>query len=112
MKAKEEGYEVAKNKNQPILPTIMPWKDSEYLEKANALEQKYITVDMNDYSPFFASIQSNKKSEEPYAAQEMYEALDTVIQSVFNKMENANCKALLQTASQQLQKELDKTINK
>ena len=112
MKAKKEGYEVAKTKNQPILPSIMPWKDEAYLEKANALENEYINVDMEDYSPFFSSIQDNKHSEEPYAAQEMYEALDTAIQSVFQNAENANCKALLQTASTELQKQLDKTINK
>lgn len=111
-KAKKEGYEVAKTKNQPILPSIMPWKDETYLAEANKLEKEYITVDMKDYSPFFDTIQTNKKSEEPYAAQEMYEALDTAIQSVFVNLENANCKALLQTASQQLQKELDKTVNK
>ena len=67
---------------------------------------------MTDYSPFFDSIQSNKHAEEPYNAQEMYEALDTALQSVFSYKENANCKSLLETASSTLQKELDKGVNK
>lgn len=112
LKAKKEGYEVAKTKGQPILPSIMPWKDEDFLKEAKALENQYVNVKMEDYSPFFDSIQSNKKSEEPYATQEMYEALDTAIQSVFSYGESANCKALLTTASQTLQKQLDKTVNK
>lgn len=111
MEAKKEGYEVAKQKDQPILPSIMPWNDSEYLSKAKALEDQYVNVNMTDYAPFFDSIQENKHSEEPYNAQEMYEALDTALQSVFSNPETANCKALLQTASATLQKELDKGIN-
>lgn len=112
MLAKKEGYEVAKEKGQPILPTIMPWKNKEHLEAAKELEDKYINVDMTDYSPFFDSIEENKHTEEPYNAQEMYEALDTALQSVFSYKENANCKSLLETASQTLQKELDKGVNK
>ena len=110
--AKKEGYEVAKTKNQPILPSIMPWKNQDYLTKANALEDEYISVDMKDYSPFFDNIQTNKKTEEPYSAQDMYEALDTAIQSVFSKKDTANCKALLTTASATLQKKLDAGVNK
>lgn len=110
--AKKEGYEVAKEKNQPILPSIMPWKNEDYLAEAKKLEDEYVSVNMDDYSPFFDSIQKNKKSEEPYNAQEMYEALDTVLQSVFTYKDTANCKALLTTASQTLQKELDKGVNK
>lgn len=110
--AKKEGYEVAKEKNQPILPSIMPWKNEDYLTEAKKLEDEYVTVDMEDYSPFFDNIQTNKKSEEPYSAQEMYEALDTVLQSVLAYKDTANCQALLTTASQTLQKELDKGINK
>ena len=90
----------------------MPWKNQDYLTKANALEDEYISVDMKDYSPFFDNIQTNKKTEEPYSAQDMYEALDTAIQSVFSKKDTANCKALLTTASATLQKKLDAGVNK
>ena len=112
MKAKKEGYEVAKEKGQPILPTIMPWKNEDHVKAAKELENQYINVDMTDYSPFFDSVQSNKRTEEPYNAQEMYHALDTALQSVFSYKETANCKSLLETASQTLQKELDKGVNK
>ncbi|MBQ2493748.1 MAG: hypothetical protein II520_00765 [Bacilli bacterium] len=105
--AKEEGYEVAKRKNQPILPTIMPWKDGEFLEKAKELENQYVNINLPDYAPFFDAIEDNKHSEEPQMAQEMYAALDTAIQSVFTAPETANCQALLTTANTTLQKKLD-----
>lgn len=111
MKAKKEGYEVAKAKNQPILPSIMPWTDSAYLEQAKALEDEYISVDMKDYSPFFGSIQTNKHGEEPNSAQDMYDILDTAIASIFQQKENANPKALLETANSKFQAILDKTVN-
>ena len=110
--AKEEGYEVAKRKNQPILPTIMPWKQGEFLTKAKELENRYINVSMPDYAPFFDAIEANKHSEVPYCAQEMYDFLDTAIQSVFVSLENANCRALLTTANTQLQGKLDESVNK
>ncbi len=105
--AKKEGYEVAKRKNQPILPTIMPWKDGEFLEKAKELENQYVNINLPDYAPFFDAIEDNKHSEEPQMAQEMYAALDTAIQSVFTAPETANCQALLTTANTTLQKKLD-----
>ncbi|MBQ4255543.1 MAG: hypothetical protein II721_06125 [Bacilli bacterium] len=109
--AKKEGYEVAKRKGQPILPTIMPWKKGEFLTKAKELENQYVNVSLKDYSPFFDAIENNKHPEVPYNAQEMYAALDTAIQSVFVSPENANCKALLTTASATLQAKLDEGIN-
>ena len=110
--AKKEGYEVAKRKNQPILPTIMPWKDGEFLRKAKELENEYINVSIKDYAPFFDNIDANKHSEVPQSAQEMYAALDTAIQSVFSSLETANCAALLTTANTTLQNKLDESVNK
>lgn len=107
--AKKEGYEVAKRKNQPILPTIMPWKDGEFLQEAKKLEAQYINVNLPDYAPFFDAIESNKHPEEPALAQEMYAALDTAIQSVFTSLETANCSALLTTANTTLQNKLDES---
>ena len=112
MEAKKEGYEVAKKKGQPILPSIMPWKNSDYLTKAKELEDQYINVNMEDYSPFFNHIQENKHSEEPYNAQEMYEVLDTALQSIFNSPETSDCDSLLTTANSSFQKTLDKNVNK
>ncbi|HBB05417.1 MAG TPA: hypothetical protein DCZ41_02345, partial [Firmicutes bacterium] len=108
--AKKTGYETAKAKGQPILPTIMPWSGEEYLAKAKALEDSYINVNMEDYSPFFDTIQANKKTEEPYCAQDMYKALDEVIQALIDKPFTASPKALLETATASFQKTLDASL--
>ena len=103
----KKGYEVAKNKNQPILPKIMPWKNADYLNVAKQLEEEYVSVDMEYYHPFFDSIGETKKSEEPIAAQKMYEILDDTIQSLFQNPSSSNPKSLLTTANGKLQKILD-----
>ncbi|MCH4228791.1 MAG: hypothetical protein LKF75_03735 [Bacilli bacterium] len=110
--AKKVGYETAKSKGQPILPSILPWKNEDYVSKAKELENQYINVKIEDYNPFFDNIQTNKKSEEPYAAQDMYNALDSVIQSVLLSPETANSSALLTTANASFQKILDDSYNK
>jgi len=109
--AKQEGYAVAERKGQPILPSIMPWKDPEFLAEAKRLESEHVNVNMTDYAPFFDSISINKHAEVPYNAQDMYEALDVAIQSVFTQKETANCRALLTTASSTLQAKLDAGVN-
>ena len=90
----------------------MPWKNEDYLSKAKELENQYINVNMEDYSPFFDHIQENKHAEEPYNAQDMYEILDTALQSVFNQPETSDCDSLLTTANASFQKILDKNVNK
>ena len=102
-----KGYEVAQNKNQPILPKIMPWKNTEYLNVAKQLENEYVSVNMDYYRPFFDSISANKKSEEPIAAQKMYEILDDAIQALFQNPATANPQSLLTTANGKLQQILD-----
>lgn len=102
-----KGYEVAQNKNQPILPKIMPWKNADYLAVAKQLENQYVSVNMEYYSPFFDSVATNKKSEEPVAAQKMYEILDDAIQALFQNPSSSNPRSLLTTANGKLQKILD-----
>ena len=106
------GNEVSKNKNQPILPKIQPWTNSDYVEYTSQLEKEYVTVDMEYYEEFFENINKNKHNEVPYAAQEMYEFLDSVIQNILDKPETADAKTLLQTANSKMQKYLDENINK
>ena len=103
----KEGYEVARNKNQPVLPKIMPWKNEDFLSKAKELENEYISVDMDYYSPFFDTIGELKHPEEPMFAQKMYEILDTTIQAVLQNPETANCTNLLGSANAQFQAILD-----
>ena len=62
---------------------------------------------MDYYRPFFDAIGSNKKSEEPVAAQKMYEILDDAIQALFQNPTSANPQSLLTTANGKLQKILD-----
>ncbi len=109
--AMEAGNNTAKAKNQPILPTIKPWINAEYVEYTNSLEKEYVTVDMYYYEEFFNNISNNKHAEVPYAAQEMYEYLDTAIQAVLVNPDTANVSALLQTANAKLQQFLDKNYN-
>lgn len=108
--AKKEGYEVAVKKAQPILPSINPWIDPEYLEKNAALEKQYVNVSDADYGPFFRRTESLLRTEEPYCTQEMYKALDGAIQTIFTD-QKADPKAQLTTAKATLQSVLDREIN-
>lgn len=110
--AMELGNQTAKDKNQPILPTIKPWINEDYVEYTTELEKEYVTVDMDYYGEFFENINENKHAEVSYAAQEMYEYLDAAIQSLFKNYETANPKSLLTTANSSMQKYLDENVNK
>ena len=106
-----DGYEVSRAKNQPVIPKIMPWKNADYLEMAKRLETEYLSVDMVYYSDFFGHIDQNKRSEEPYYTQEMYEFLDLAIQSVLTAPDTASPSALLTTANAKLQALFDQNLN-
>ena len=110
--AMEQGNIVAQEKGQPILPTIKPWINEEYVSYAKTLEDKYVSVKMENYEEFFNEISKNKHSEVTYGAQEMYGFLDSAIQEVFLHPDTANPLALLTTANANMQKYLDKNINK
>lgn len=110
--AMEQGNIVAQEKGQPILPTIKPWINEEYVSYAKTLEDKYVSVKMENYEEFFNEISKNKHSEVTYGAQEMYGFLDFAIQEVFLHPDTANPLALLTTANANMQKYLDKNINK
>jgi len=94
-----EGMNVAVTKNNPILPTIKSWKNAEYLSMINTIENDYINVNMDNFSPFFDKIATIKHSEVPYHAQELYQALDTVIQAIFNNPSTVNVANLMNTAN-------------
>lgn len=110
--AMEYGYEVAKSKNQPIIPKIMPWKDTAYLTAAKEMEDRYVTINEKDYDPFFDTIQDNKRTEEPNCTQDMYEYLDSAIQEVLRNPDTASPENLLTSANAKFQALLDKEINK
>lgn len=110
--AMESGNKTAEQKGQPILPTIKPWTNKEYVEYAEELEKQYVTVNMENYGEFYENIEANKHTEVKYAAQEMYEYLDSAIQNVLDKPDTANPRALLTTANSNMQNFLDKNYNK
>ncbi len=93
-----KGNEVAVSKSQPILPTIKPWINEDYLKMANEIEKDFISVDMTDFHEFYDTIETIKHAEEPYYAQNLYKILDGCIQSIISNKENSNPLSLLQTA--------------
>ncbi len=103
MAAIEKGHQVAQAKNMPIIPTIRPWTNADYLEAANALDEKYINVNLDYYNDFFGTLPQMKRAEEPYYCQDMYKLLDNAIQNVLSNPGMANCKSLLDTSNSQFQ---------
>lgn len=93
-----KGYEVAREKNQPILPTLRPWVNEDYKAMIDEIDEEYVSVDMTDFNDFYDNIDENKHVEEPYYAQDLYEILDGVIQRVLSTPDTANCANLLATA--------------
>ena len=101
--AVELGHKTAQAKGMPILPSIRPWVNEDYLTKVNALDEKYINVNTYYYKDFFDTIEDYKRSEEPYSCQDMYKLLDNALQSVISNPGTAICQALLDTANSQFQ---------
>lgn len=99
--AMELGHQTAEAKNMPILPTIKPWINEDFLTIANGLEERYVNVNSYYFEDFFNSIEAMKKSEEPYYCQDMYKLLDNALQEVLSKPATANCLSLLETANNQ-----------
>ena len=99
VKAMEEGNQVAQSKGEPIIESIKPWVNEEYLNKAKELEKKYVNVNTDNYKDFFNTIKTIRHSEVPYYAQEMYSALDIAIQAVLTNPDTADCASLLETAN-------------
>ncbi len=111
LKAIEKGHQTAKSKGMPIIPTIRPWTNAEYLAAANALDEQYINVNLAYYDDFFDTLPEMKRAEEPYYCQDMYKLLDAAIQNVLSNKGTANCKSLLDTANSQFQKDFLNKVN-
>lgn len=101
--AMRKGNEVAQAKNLPILPTIKPWINEDYLTVAQALEDEFINVNMDYYKDFFNGISVTRKAEEPHFCQEMYSLLDNALQEILSNPFNANPLSVLTTANSQFQ---------
>lgn len=99
MQAMREGYQTAQAKGMPILPTIRPWVNEDFVSASADLEEEFINVNMAYYRDFFDTVFDIRKSEEPYYCQEMYSLLDNAIQEVLSKPYTANPASLLTTAN-------------
>ena len=99
----EKGHQTAEAKGMPIIQTIRPWTNTDFLTIADRLDKQYINVKSYYYDDFFNSLNTMKRSEEPYYCQDMYKLLDNAIQNVLSKPGTANCTSLLNTANSQFQ---------
>ncbi len=99
----ELGHKTAQAKAMPIIQTIKPWVNEDYLAKTQELEERYINVNTYYYQDFFDTIEEFKRAEEPYYCQDMYKLLDNALQNVISNPGLANCKSLLDTANSQFQ---------
>lgn len=102
-----------KNSGIPVIPTFPAWTDPAFLKAQQDAVDAYRNVDMRLYNDYYAAVakKDNLRSEEPYAAQDLYAELTKVLQAVVTD-KNANVKALLDTAQKNFQPILDKTVNK
>ena len=108
----EKGLQVSKEKAQPILPTLYPFVNEDYVKMMDEIEEEYVDVDMENYNDFFDSIDENKHVEEPYYAQDLYDILDTAIQTVLTDPANANVTELLQKAESDFNSKYLSEVNK
>lgn len=107
--AMRKGFEVARQKGMPILPTIKAWKNEDYLTIANEMETSYINVNYEYFKDFFDTIYEMRHDEEPYYCQDLYGLLDNAIQNVLKDPAISNPLTALQTQNSQFQQRfLDK----
>lgn len=99
LSALREGAEVARQKGNPILPSILPWANQEYKEMVDEVNEEFINVDMNKFNDFYDTITTIRHAEVPYYAQEMYEYYDRIIQKIFEKPFDVNIESELETAN-------------
>lgn len=112
LSAMKKGFDVAEKKGMPILPTIKAWKNADYLETAEKLENDYINVNYTYMKDFFDTIHTMRRAESPNYCQEMYGILDDSIQNVLSNPSTANPSSLLATANNSFQSRYLSKINK
>jgi ABC-type glycerol-3-phosphate transport system substrate-binding protein len=102
-----------KSQGVPVVPSFPAWTDPAFLKAQADANAASANVDMRLYKDYYAKVaeKGNLKTEEPYAAQDLYAELTKVLQAVVTD-KNADPKALLDAAQKNFQPILDKTINK
>lgn len=109
MKGFEDKYAVLAEQDIPVGPMgVRIWTTGDRVEKENEILEKYTNVDMNLWNSYCEHASENLRSEPPVNAQELYKALDSVIQEVLTN-ENADPQELLTKAAADFQSDyLDK----
>ncbi len=102
-----------KNQGVPVVPTFPAWTDPAFLKAQAAALDESRNVDMRLYNDYYAAVakKGNLRTEEPFAAQDLYAELTKVLQAVVTD-KGANVQALLDTAQKNFQPLLDKAANK
>ncbi len=104
------GMIVANKKGMPILPTIKPWINQDYLAEAETIERQYVNMELSNFTDFYQSLDQMRRAEEPYYTQEMYELLDACLQQVLTN-QNANPGALLTGTNNTFQTQYMNQVN-
>lgn len=78
----DKGFQTAKAKNMPILQTMKPWTNKEYLDIMTDYEKQFVNVNVDYFADFYEKIDQMKRKEEPNFCQDMYQLLDEAIQAV------------------------------
>jgi ABC-type glycerol-3-phosphate transport system substrate-binding protein len=101
-----------KNNGVPVVPSFPAWTDPAFLKAQQDAIDAYRNVDMRLYNDYYSKVaqKDNLRTEEPYAAQDLYAELTKVLQAVVTD-KNANVKALLDAAQKNFQPLLDKAVN-
>lgn len=111
-KAFEDNQKINADKNNIAgVHGLRIWIDPERVKMEDAAYEKYRNVDINMWKEYMDNCSNNIRPEEPVNCQELYKALDGVIQAVLTD-KNADPKALLDKAVESFQKDyLDKVKN-
>lgn len=112
MEGFEARYSGLAEQGVPVGPMgVRIWTSGDRVEKENEILSDLTNVDMNLWNSYCENASENLRSEPPVNAQELYKALDSVIQEVLTN-ENADCQALLTKAAADFQSDyLDKAEN-
>lgn len=112
MEGFEARYSGLAEQGVPVGPMgVRIWTSGDRVQKEDEILAGLTNVDMNLWNPYCEHASENLRSEPPVNAQELYKALDSVIQEVLTN-ENADCQALLSQAAADFQSDyLDKAEN-
>lgn len=102
--AMQEGMQVTIDKGLPVLPSISPWINEDFVEYKNMLQENWCNVNMEYFDDFYNSLSEIKRFEEPNYSQELYEILDEVLQDILGPDGiNKSSESLLRSASEKFQ---------